>query len=40
MKYRLKNNYTTNPDKALIQILEDRGVKDIDNFINPSKDKQ
>lgn len=38
MKYRLKNNYTTNPDKALIQILEDRGVKDIDNFINPSKD--
>lgn len=38
MKYRLKNNYTTNPDKALIQILEDRGVKDIDNFINPTKD--
>lgn len=38
MRYRLKNKYTTDPDRALAQILEDRGVKDIQNFTNPSKD--
>jgi len=38
MRYRLKNKYTTNPDLALTQILEDRGVKDIQKFTNPSKD--
>lgn len=36
MKYKLRNNYSTNPDKALEQILYDRGVKDLDNFLNPS----
>ena len=36
MRYRLRNNYSTNPDKALREILIDRGVKDIDNFMNPS----
>ena len=36
MKYRLRNNYSTNPDKALKEILIDRGVTDIDNFMNPS----
>ena len=38
MRYRLKNKYTTDPDRALIQILEDRGVKDIYHFTNPSRD--
>lgn len=36
MKYRLKNNYTTDPDKALAAILSDRGVTDIQNFLHPS----
>ena len=36
MKYRLRNNYSTDPDKALKEILEDRGVKDIENFLEPS----
>ena len=36
MKYRLRNNYSTNPDKALKEILIDRGVNDIENFMNPS----
>ena len=35
MKYRLKKKYSTNPDKALKEILQDRGVEDIDRFINP-----
>ena len=38
MKYRLRNNYSTNPDKALKEILTDRGVTDIENFIIPSKE--
>ena len=38
MKYRLRNNYSTNPDKALKEILTDRGVTDIENFIKPSKE--
>jgi len=29
MKYKLKNNYTTNPELALQEILVSRGVKDI-----------
>ena len=36
MKYRLRNNYSTNPDKALKEILVDRGVIDIENFMNPT----
>jgi len=36
MKYRLRNSYSTNPDKALKEILHDRGVEDIENFLNPS----
>ena len=35
MKYKLRNNYSTNPNKALKEILIDRGVQDIDNFLNP-----
>ena len=37
MKYKLRNNYSINPDEALIDILKDRGVKDVENFIKPSK---
>lgn len=37
MKYRLRNNYSKNPKTALSEILQDRGVIDIKNFINPSK---
>lgn len=36
MIYRLRNNYTTNPDHALQEILIDRGVKDIENFLYPT----
>ena len=36
MKYRLRNKYSTNSDKALREILQDRGVQDIENFLNPS----
>ena len=36
MKYRLRNNYSTNPDKALKEILQDRGVTDIANFMHPT----
>ena len=37
MQYRLRNEFSTNPDKALSEILQDRGVKDIRNFLRPSK---
>ena len=36
MKYRLRNNYSSDPDKALKEILKDRGVDDIKNFMNPT----
>ena len=36
MKYRLKKKYSTNPDKALKEILQDRGVEDLEHFMNPS----
>lgn len=36
MKYKLRKNYTRNPDEALSAILQDRGVKDIEKFLNPS----
>ena len=38
MKYKLRNNYSTNPDKALKEILKDRGVTDIEHFMNPSEE--
>ena len=38
MKYRLRKEYSTNPDKALKELLQDRGVADIENFLNPTKD--
>lgn len=36
MKYKLRNNYPTNPQLALAAILKDRGVKDVEAFIHPS----
>ena len=36
MQYRLRNYYTTNPEYALQEILRDRGVKDIENFLYPT----
>lgn len=36
MKYRLRKEFSTNPDKALQEILEDRGVTDIKNFMYPT----
>ena len=36
MNYRLRKQYTRNPNKALQEILIDRGVKDIDNFLEPT----
>lgn len=38
MKYRLRKNFSMNPDKALIEILQDRGVSDVENFMNPTFD--
>lgn len=37
MNYRLRKNYTKNPDLALKEILIDRGVNDFENFLFPSK---
>lgn len=36
MKYKLRNNYTKNPEMALIEVLQDRGVEDVNNFLYPS----
>ena len=36
MNYRLRKEYSTNPDKALKELLQDRGVQDIENFLNPT----
>ena len=35
MKYRLRKEYSTDPDKALKEILQDRGVTDIKHFMEP-----
>ena len=37
MKYKLRKEYTKNPDLALKEILQDRGVEDIESFLMPSK---
>lgn len=36
MKYKLRKEYSTVPEKALGDILMDRGVTDLKNFLNPS----
>ena len=37
MKYKLRKEYTKNPDLALKEILQDRGVEDIESCVMPSK---
>ena len=37
MKYRLRKEYSKNPNLALKEILQDRGVTDIENFMNPTR---
>lgn len=37
MKYRLRKNYSKEPMFALRDILLDRGVTDLDNFLHPTK---
>lgn len=39
MKYKLRNNYSKEPSKALFDILKDRGVKDIQAFCNPTPEQ-
>ena len=36
MRYRLRAEFTQNPDKALQEILQQRGVEDIENFMRPT----
>lgn len=36
MKYKLRKNYTKNPDYALQEILESRGVEKFEDFVRPS----
>lgn len=36
MKYKLRQQYTTNPQLAIQEILTSRGVKDLDNFLQPT----
>ena len=38
MNYRLRKQYTTNPEKALSEILIDRGVQDIYAFLHPTSE--
>jgi hypothetical protein len=37
MKYRLRKAYSKEPMFALRDILVDRGVTDLDNFLHPTK---
>ena len=36
MKYKLRNTYTTDVNKALSEILIDRGVENLQQFLSPS----
>ena len=36
MKYKLRKNYSHDPDIALLEILQDRGVEDIESFCIPT----
>ena len=40
MKYRLRNNYPTEPELAIPAILKDRGVKDVEEFMRPNKSQE
>lgn len=36
MRYKLRNNYSKDPNKALEEILLNRGVEDFYDFIHPA----
>ena len=38
MKYKLRDAYTTDPSSALREVLQGRGVEDIDRYLRPSKE--
>lgn len=38
MKYKLRKNFTKDPENAIYEILTDRGVEDLQNFIHPSEE--
>ena len=38
MKYKLRNTYSKEPEIALYDILRDRGVNEVDNFVKPNKE--
>ena len=40
MKYRLRNNYPKEPELAIQAILEDRGVKDVEEFMRPNRSQE
>lgn len=40
MKYRLKGHFSKEPEQALLDILSDRGVKDIESFVRPTSENE
>ena len=38
MKYKLRKEFTSDPNKALDEILRDRGIIDLYDFYNPSEE--
>lgn len=38
MEYRLRKHFSKEPEKALREILINRGVEDIESFLKPSKE--
>ena len=40
MNYRLRNIYSQEPNEAITDILHDRGVKNVNAFINPTKESE
>lgn len=36
MNYKVRKNFTTEPSLALQEILESRGVENVNNYINPT----
>lgn len=40
MNYKLRNTYTTDPEFALQEILEDRGIKDYESYVWPRPNQE
>lgn len=38
MNYRLRKQFTTDPEFALEEILEDRKVQNVENYLRPTKE--